>query len=469
MMYMLFVHSLCLALQVSPWRWGSQRTQHSPSMSTTSGHEEDVRLAHAIGDEPSVQAYLSLLARRTAAYMRQRDMRLSRSSHVDHDKHARVEQMVSSCAVYSPSESSKASFAGRVETLEQAVGVFDGYGNAREIMCNVYRFGVAVLLKDLVGSAALDVTTLEELYTAAGMGESGLAEMRRALALACKCSGKPREMLDPTSEFWDMPWTTIYEQFHKDGRRRNPAGSGWSDQTRAKFESLGGRFSSIEAVSLESELGAEYVPWSDPATYVVLDPTHPFYVNASRDGLPTLTGRSLSCLKFFMLDALLGLDCPLCCRCAAIAYFVPVGSHSVHEILDAAADEASNVYGGYAARCTYSATRQEASASNLLAGCEAELTRATQPRNVGSSLMIDRDWRSQKGECFDDSLRIMPSHAGSPVRLVDARYLVQLAERGEILRRRQDMPGHAFLGLDELREMSHLADALRVVVISKPW
>ena len=184
MMYMLFVHSLCLALQVSPWRWGSQRTQHSPSMSTTSGHEEDVRLAHAIGDEPSVQAYLSLLARRTAAYMRQRDMRLSRSSHVDHDKHARVEQMVSSCAVYSPSESSKASFAGRVETLEQAVGVFDGYGNAREIMCNVYRFGVAVLLKDLVGSAALDVTTLEELYTAAGMGESGLAEMRRALALA---------------------------------------------------------------------------------------------------------------------------------------------------------------------------------------------------------------------------------------------------------------------------------------------
>ena len=148
---------------------------------------------------------------------------------------------------------------------------------------------------------------------------------------------------------------------------------------------------------------------------------------------------------------------------------VPVGSHSVHEILDAAADEASNVYGGYAARCTYSATRQEASASNLLAGCEAELTRATQPRNVGSSLMIDRDWRSQKGECFDDSLRIMPSHAGSPVRLVDARYLVQLAERGEILRRRQDMPGHAFLGLDELREMSHLADALRVVVISKPW
>ena len=156
------------------------------------------------------------------------------------------------------------------------------------------------------------------------------------------------------------------------------------------------------------------MPWSDPATYVVLDPTHPFYVNASRDGLPTLTGRSLSCLKFFMLDALLGLDCPLCCRCAAIAYFgdtafepphgpqtippartrtppptVPVGSHSVHEILDAAADEASNVYGGYAARCTYSATRQEASASNLLAGCEAELTRATQPRNVGSSLMID--------------------------------------------------------------------------------
>ena len=56
---------------------------------------------------------------------------------------------------------------------------------------------------------------------------------------------------------------------------------------------------------------------------------------------------------------------------------------------------------------------------------------------------------------------------GSPVRLVDARFLIELAERGGRLCRRQDLPEEAFVSPEALRRLPLGIGCLRIVSISQ--
>ena len=59
---------------------------------------------------------------------------------------------------------------------------------------------------------------------------------------------------------------------------------------------------------------------------------------------------------------------------------------------------------------------------------------------------------------------------GSPVRLVDARFLIELAERGGRLCRRQDLPEEAFVRPEALRRLPRggkANDCLRILSISQ--
>ena len=61
---------------------------------------------------------------------------------------------------------------------------------------------------------------------------------------------------------------------------------------------------------------------------------------------------------------------------------------------------------------------------------------------------------------------------GTPIRLVNAEYLIQLAESGGKLLRRQDMPESAFISLKDLRGMAkggQFHDCLRIFCVSHPW
>ena len=79
-------------------------------------------------------------------------------------------------------------------------------------------------------------------------------------------------------------------------------------------------------------------------------------------------------------------------------------------------------------------------------------------------------WREYQGEALEPMLQVDEELGGSPVQLIDARFLVELASRGGRLCRRQDAPKAAFLSLDRVKRLpkgGKLADCLRIVSISQ--
>ena len=81
----------------------------------------------------------------------------------------------------------------------------------------------------------------------------------------------------------------------------------------------------------------------------------------------------------------------------------------------------------------------------------------------------ERAWRQYDGEALESLVRVDLELGDSPVRLLDARFLISLAEQGGRLPRRQDVPTEAFIDLDTLRRMPTLGAWLRVVCVSHPW
>ena len=62
--------------------------------------------------------------------------------------------------------------------------------------------------------------------------------------------------------------------------------------------------------------------------------------------------------------------------------------------------------------------------------------------------------------------------AGSeaPVRLLDARYLIELAANDCVLPRRQDIPERAFIDLPRMKIMTSSGlGSLRIISVSAPW
>ena len=81
-------------------------------------------------------------------------------------------------------------------------------------------------------------------------------------------------------------------------------------------------------------------------------------------------------------------------------------------------------------------------------------------------------WIRFGGQSLEAPLTLLEELGDSPVRLVDARFLVALARKGGILLRRQDLPDAAFVSLHRLKEMRSggpYGQSLRLVCISYPW
>ena len=81
-------------------------------------------------------------------------------------------------------------------------------------------------------------------------------------------------------------------------------------------------------------------------------------------------------------------------------------------------------------------------------------------------------WNQHDGASLESELRVDAEVGGSAVRLIDARYLIELERRGGIFVRRQDLPEAAFLSLEALKLLpmggGH-GDCLRIISVSHPW
>ena len=84
----------------------------------------------------------------------------------------------------------------------------------------------------------------------------------------------------------------------------------------------------------------------------------------------------------------------------------------------------------------------------------------------------DSWWRKCDGARIESELRVDAKLGGSPVRLVDARYLIELEQQGGIFIRRQDLPETAFISLEAIKRLpkgGRHSDCLRIISISHPW
>jgi len=81
-------------------------------------------------------------------------------------------------------------------------------------------------------------------------------------------------------------------------------------------------------------------------------------------------------------------------------------------------------------------------------------------------------WTECEGESMEAVLTVDEENGGqSPIRLLDARFLITLAKSGGTLARRQDLPDGAFFDLPRLKRESwgYGGASLRVLVVFQPW
>jgi hypothetical protein len=78
-------------------------------------------------------------------------------------------------------------------------------------------------------------------------------------------------------------------------------------------------------------------------------------------------------------------------------------------------------------------------------------------------------WNEMQGAALESLLISDVTLGGSPVALVDARFLVALSKAGGCMLRRQDLPAAAVLDLTTLRRMPTGNGGLRVLCVSYPW
>ena len=139
-----------------------------------------------------------------------------------------------------------------------------------------------------------------------------------------------------------------------------------------------------------------------------------------------------------------------------------------------------------------------------MGGCSSKAT-ASEPTKVGDVLLVGKDtphgepdpratvkaaaaalraapiqteatedgenaWVEYDGAALEPALQVDEELRDSAVRLVDARFLIELDKRGGRLCRRQDLPEEAFVSLDVLRRLPSGGgsnDCLRVMSVSQ--
>jgi hypothetical protein len=83
----------------------------------------------------------------------------------------------------------------------------------------------------------------------------------------------------------------------------------------------------------------------------------------------------------------------------------------------------------------------------------------------------EQAWKDCEGELLEPFLEWVDDLGGPPIRLLDARFLIGLANAGGVLARRQDLPDGAFFDLPRLKRESwgYGGASLRVLIIFLPW
>ena len=130
---------------------------------------------------------------------------------------------------------------------------------------------------------------------------------------------------------------------------------------------------------------------------------------------------------------------------------------------------------GAAARCPGDAAKasgpKHRRSSGPLGGALSAAAAAVRAAPIETFLEEDEAaWEEYDGAALEPALRVDEALGGSPVRLVDARFLIELAERGGRLCRRQDLPEEAFVSPEALRRLplgGWLGDCLRIMSISQ--
>ena len=73
------------------------------------------------------------------------------------------------------------------------------------------------------------------------------------------------------------------------------------------------------------------------------------------------------------------------------------------------------------------------------------------------------NWRRLRGHELEAALK------SGAIALLDGRWLVACAERGERIRRRQDLPPEAFISLEELKAAAGAVLGLPIICLSYAW
>ena len=90
----------------------------------------------------------------------------------------------------------------------------------------------------------------------------------------------------------------------------------------------------------------------------------------------------------------------------------------------------------------------------------ASVTPTTQRR---SQKQLHDEWEYLGGSELETLLQ------SGAIALLDAAWLVELAESGKRIERRQDLPKEAFLSLDDLKAAGSVRDGLPIAMLSYPW
>ena len=81
----------------------------------------------------------------------------------------------------------------------------------------------------------------------------------------------------------------------------------------------------------------------------------------------------------------------------------------------------------------------------------------------------DQTWTEFDGGQLEHALAVDEELGEAPVRLLDARFIIRLAERSGWLRSRQGLPDEAFIDLPQLRFLKAGHTGLRIVCVSHMW
>jgi len=223
-------------------------------------------------------------------------------------------------------------FNGRAAEEADLYGFFEGRGNVRELMANLW-----LVVNDLLVPDLLDEQRRPMALECSAQAGFSLERLREQMGLARAHKDRvagPGEALRAKEDWLKFPWHPVRQMQEQTRRPLHPLeGLGpWSRQRRGEFEREGGVFSPCEA-RLRSPLGPDFLPWMDPRHLWVARPESPFAQEAMDAGRPVCTGISGVTLQFFEFALMLGEPADAALALVCLAYLVPVKAHSFWEVL----------------------------------------------------------------------------------------------------------------------------------------